>query len=356
MKKLLSFILLCLLSTNLFAESAPTTDRTTEYILNRAYDSSTSTLKATIAGGSVINRTSAPDTGFSTLTQTLDANVGALKTTYIRSALANEIYFSLQAIAGNTGSATIGSGGHLGGVIGIGYDTAQGQLALYGVEGKVYGLGTAAGLVYAGILGNTNYIGAASSRNATSILTGLMADVYSYNNTSFASETNPGGIIAGVFSNQLHINDATNNTGYSFLGASNILQNNNDINMKKSNAQGYIQSFGTSGTNFTSIYHDNSNGFVTASVGNLIYTPGSGGSVVVGAGSLVPLAGTQALGISGNAWSQLALTPTTVASLGTASAGLIKAVSNAASATDCTSGGGSTYNLCMGNGSAWIDI
>jgi hypothetical protein len=51
----------------------------------------------------------------------------------------------------------------------------------------------------------------------------------------------------------------------------------------------------------------------------------------------------------------LALTPTTVASLGTATAGLVKMISNAADATDCTTGGGSTYNLCIANGSAWID-
>lgn len=34
---------------------------------------------------------------------------------------------------------------------------------------------------------------------------------------------------------------------------------------------------------------------------------------------------------------------------------LVKAVSDAASSTDCTTGLGSTYNLCISNGSAWVD-
>lgn len=57
-----------------------------------------------------------------------------------------------------------------------------------------------------------------------------------------------------------------------------------------------------------------------------------------------------------NAATGVQMTATTVGALGTPTAGLMKVVSDAASATDCTSGGGSTYNVCMGNGSAWSDL
>lgn len=49
------------------------------------------------------------------------------------------------------------------------------------------------------------------------------------------------------------------------------------------------------------------------------------------------------------------LTPVTVATLGTPTAGTLKIISDGASATDCVTGSGSTYNLCLYNGSAWID-
>lgn len=49
------------------------------------------------------------------------------------------------------------------------------------------------------------------------------------------------------------------------------------------------------------------------------------------------------------------LTPVTVSALGTATAGMFAVVSDAADSTDCTTGSGSTYNLCIANGSAWID-
>ena len=50
------------------------------------------------------------------------------------------------------------------------------------------------------------------------------------------------------------------------------------------------------------------------------------------------------------------LTPTTVAGLGAAEAGRIKVVTDATDATDCTTGGGSTYNVCLANGTSWIDF
>jgi hypothetical protein len=49
------------------------------------------------------------------------------------------------------------------------------------------------------------------------------------------------------------------------------------------------------------------------------------------------------------------ITPVTVSALGAATAGGIAIVSDAADSTDCTTGSGSTYNLCIANGSAWID-
>lgn len=50
------------------------------------------------------------------------------------------------------------------------------------------------------------------------------------------------------------------------------------------------------------------------------------------------------------------LTTTTIGALGTPPAGTLRVVSDAASGTDCTTGSGSTYNLCVYNGSAWVDM
>lgn len=52
----------------------------------------------------------------------------------------------------------------------------------------------------------------------------------------------------------------------------------------------------------------------------------------------------------------LILTKKTVAALGTATDQKVSLVSDALSITDCTTGGGSTYNLCVGNGSTWVDV
>ena len=70
-----------------------------------------------------------------------------------------------------------------------------------------------------------------------------------------------------------------------------------------------------------------------------------------------PLFANAGVSVSSGGGGGTTITFDTVANLpGAPAAGDLAGVTNGSTASDCTSGGGSTYNVCVYNGSAWETV
>lgn len=308
MKKLILLSLL-LLSTNVFADNAPGTDRNVEYILNRVYDSSTNTLKSSMASGSSTTRTDTPDSPGSTATTTFDASIAAYRGNYYRDLGASEVIAGLEGTFKNTGSNGPGSGHGMGGMF-MATDTSAGKLSLYGLEGKVFGRGTAAGLQYCGILGQPIYIGGAGSRNILSYNIGVLGSPKNYSDETQSTPVDASGFNVAFLADDI-IGGSTP-LNFSFLsgdiGAA--MQNSGDINCKRSDTAGFMRSYGPAGTKNIYISHDDSNGTLAVTTGNFVFAgDGAGHAFMSGFLDWSPLTdATYDLGIASFGWRDLYLT------------------------------------------------
>lgn len=145
MKKTLALLLI---STLFYGYAmADSTDRSAEYVLNRVWDSSSNTMKASITSNSTtpatITRTEAP--GF--------AGDAALRTVYQYAIGAGEIPFSTNSYLKNTGSTAASGGSHAVGAGGWAEDTVNGKIPLVGVEGRVDAHGSQ-NIFYYGVVGD----------------------------------------------------------------------------------------------------------------------------------------------------------------------------------------------------------
>lgn len=326
MKKYL--FLLIFLSSQAHAENI-------EQVLNRVFDSDTNSLKTSVVSGSMAKRTSAPEAIGATDATDFDANIYAFRGEYERSLGATEIVAGLVGAVDQTGSTT-GTGGHGIGVLGWANDTVNGKHTLYAVEGKVTGRGTAANMQYVGALGQPIYIGSASSRNASSYLVGFLADPRNYSNEAQSVSVDAGGINVGFLANQ--ITGGSSALNFSFLG-NNVLQNNDDINMKKSSATGYIRSYETAGTKNIYLSHDGTNGAVGVSAGSLILGTDAS-SYVIASGSLgiIPLSSNSMdLGIDLFEFKNINIAGTISSDRTTTIGWVVKSQANTACTTTCTS-------------------
>lgn len=231
-----------------------------------------------VSGSNRAIRTTAPG---AVTTPLVDSDISALKADYRYALGANDIAASGFSYYWNVGSNSTVAG-HAIGHLCVAEDTAGSNHNLYGVEGKIQGRGGQASQYYVGALGQSIYIG--TSRNVASLNIGVMGDVRNYTDENQTLAYTGLGISACFWAPAITNGIAAGN--FSFLG-NNILQNNDDIVMKKSSAQGYIYSYDTANAAYIVLYHNGGDAHVQASSGGIHLNPQSGSHVVISDGDII---------------------------------------------------------------------
>jgi len=191
----------------------------------------------------------------------------------------NAVQVGAYGYSENTGTAT-DEGGHAIGVLGLGIDNIGNTLDIYGVEGRVNAVGTSGTNYYYGVLGYSNFQNA-TTHNGVSVGVQARVEITQAGDTGVPLTQ---GTAVGVWVPSI-VGGATQ---YS-IWAENAMRLDNSLTINSVAEGGNI-----------TISHDNSNGLINNTTGQLRL--GAGGGVVAlntNVTTLAPLTDGAALGLSG---------------------------------------------------------